>query len=206
MFIHPHVIIADDHSMIRKGIKLLLVTQLACKNIYEVNSCSSLLNELKKNTSSHLILDVIFSDGTAIEIVPIIRNLYPALKIMIFSMQLSEVYADAFKQYNIHYYLHKSSNEDETITYIRKFINNEPATFTQSSTTVSNKNPFSSLAPRELEILHYLLNGHKTNRIAQELNLSNSTVSTIKGRIFEKTETNSIAQMLELAMLYNISF
>jgi len=206
MSLSPHVIIADDHSMIRKGIKLLLVTQLGCKNIYEANSCNSLLNELKKGIGTHLILDIIFSDGTAIEIVPTIRELYPNLKIMIFSMQLTEVYAEAFKQYKVHYYLQKSSSEEETIHYIKKFLSNEVITYSYPNTTISNKNPFALLAPRELEILHYLLNGYKTNQIAETLNLSNSTVSTLKRRIFEKTETGNMAQMLELAMLYNISF
>lgn len=200
-----HVIIADDHSMIRKGLKLLLLAQLGCKHIYEVNSCNSLLNELKRGQCTHLILDVIFSDGTAIEIVPIITELYPHVKIMIFSMQLKEVYGNAFKQFNIHHYLHKTSNEEETIQYISSFLYNEPLNTDQLKHGYTT-NPFASLAPRELEILHYLLNGYKTNNIAQTLNLSDSTVSTIKKRIFEKTDTYNIAQILELALLYNISY
>jgi DNA-binding NarL/FixJ family response regulator len=148
---------------------------------------------------------MIFSDGTALEIVPTLRKLYPDLKIMIFSMQLSEVYADAFKQYNIYYYLNKSQEEDKSLLYIQKFLNNEPAPVEDVGELVQ-KNPFSILAPRELEILHYLLNGHHTNDIANTLNLSTSTISTVKKRIFDKTETESITQLLELALLYNISF
>lgn len=201
----PHVIIADDHSMIRKGIKLVLMTQLGCKNVYEVSSCNELLNELKKKTCTHLLLDVIFSDGTALEVVPVIRELYPDVKILIFTMQLGEVYAEAFKQYNIYHYINKSSNEEETIHYIKRFLNDEPITYNNTNTSFVT-NPFSTLAPRELEILHYLLNGHQTQNIATTLNLSNSTVSTVKKRIFEKTDTVNIAQLVELALLYNISF
>ncbi len=201
----PYIIIADDHSMIRKGMKLLLRSQLHCKNVTEVNSCNGLMNELKHGPCSHLILDMIFSDGTALEIVPTIRKLYPDLRIMIFSMQLSEVYADAFKQYNIHYYLNKSQEEDKSLQYIQKFLNDEPVPVEDIDELVQ-KNPFTVLAPRELEILHYLLNGHHTNDIANTLNLSTSTISTVKKRIFDKTETESITQLLELALLYNISF
>lgn len=201
----PEIIIADDHSMVRKGMKLLLITQLGCKNIYEANSCNELLNELKSRPCTHLILDFIFSDGTALEIVPVIKELYPEIRIMIFTMQLDEVYSEAFKQYNIHYYLNKSSNEENTIFYLRKFLNDEAYNFQHVNSTFQ-KNPFSALAPRELEILHYLLNGYKTNNISRNLNLSNSTVSTVKKRIFEKTETFNITQLLELALLYNINF
>ncbi len=201
----PYIIIADDHSMIRKGIKLLLMSQLGYRNVTEAGSCNELMNELKKNQCSHLILDVIFSDGTALEVIPGIRELYPSLRIMVFSMQLTEVYAEAFKQYGVEYYLNKSTNEDDTLQYIRRFLNNESFKPAQSL-AASAQNPFTLLSPRELEILHYLLNGHKTIDIAQNLNLSNSTVSTIKKRILEKTDTQSTTQLLELALLYNISF
>lgn len=201
----PDIIIADDHSMIRKGMKLLLRSQLNCKNVTEVSSCNGLMVELKNRVCTHLILDMIFSDGTALEIVPVIRKLYPDLKIMIFSMQLGEVYADAFRQYNVHYYLNKSQDEDRSLLYIRRFLNNESVPQADSH-DLAQKNPFTSLAPRELEILHYLLNGHHTNNIANTLNLSTSTISTVKKRIFEKTDTENITQLLELALLYNISF
>ena len=185
--------------------KLLLKSQLGCKNVTEVSSCNELMNELQKKSCTHLILDVIFSDGTALEVAPVIKKLYPELRIMIFSQQLEEVYSEAFKQYNIHYYLSKSANEDITLLYTKRFIHNELAPLTDSK-ELFQRNPFTVLAPRELEILHYLLNGHHTNDIAKILNLSTSTISTVKKRIFEKTETETITQLLELALLYNISF
>jgi len=201
----PNIIIADDHSMIRKGMKMLLRSQLNHKNVIEVSSCNGLMNELKQNACTHLILDIIFSDGTALEVIPAIRRLYPEIKILIFSMQLAEVYADAFRQYDVHYYLSKSTNEEKSLQYINRFLNNEPID-ARDSNELFQKNPFTILAPRELEILHYLLNGHSTNNIAKTLNLSSSTISTLKKRIFEKTETDTVTQLLELAMLYNISF
>ena len=200
----PYIIIADDHSMIRKGLKLLLMSQLQYRNIYEASSCNGLMKELKNNKCTHLILDVIFSDGTALEVVPAIRKLYPDIRIMIFSMQLKEVYADAFKQFDIYYYLNKSQDEHVSLEIINRFLNDIPPV--RDGEELHQRNPFSSLAPRELEILHYLLNGYQTNNIANTLNLSTSTISTVKKRIFEKTETENITQLLELALLYNISF
>lgn len=161
--------------------------------------------ELMKKKCTHLLLDIIFSDGTALEVIGNIRRLYPTVKTMIFSMQLAEVYAEAFRQYDVHYFLPKSSTEEHTISMLTKFLNNEEAPV-HSNAPLLPKNPFAALSPRELEITHYLLNGHQTKEIAKNLNLGMSTVSTIKKRVFEKTETDNLKQLMELASLYDINF
>lgn len=198
-----NIIVADDHSMVRKGIRLLLNARLNCKIVNEVDSCNALMNELKKGGTTHVILDVIFTDGTSLEIVPIIRRLYPAVKIMIYSMLPVDIYAEAFRQYDIQYYLSKSANEQETVNYIKRFLENTP---NPVHSKIIDGNLFSLLAPRELEVLHYLLNGYKTSDIAKTLNLGNSTVSTMKSRIFEKTHTSSLAQLFEMASVNNLNF
>jgi len=199
-----NIIIADDHSMIRKGIKLILKTTFGYHNIIEVGSCVDLMSELRKKECTHLLLDIIFPDGTALEIIPNIINLFPDIKIMMFTMQSPVVYGDVFKQYGIHSYLPKSLNEEQTISHLRKFFNNEP--ILTSNELLLPKNPFSSLSPRELEVLHYILNSHQTKTISDFLNLRMSTISTLKKRIFEKTRTENLTQLLELANLYDINF
>lgn len=201
----PTIIIADDHSMVRKGTKLLLQAGMGYKDVHEASSCNELMALLMKKQCTHLLLDIILSDGTALEIIGNIKSLYPDLRVMVFSMQLAEVYADAFRQYDVHYFLHKSSSEEHTVSLLKKFLNNEEAPLPESQ-AASQKNPFSLLSPRELEVIHYLLNGHQTKDIARTLNLSMSTVSTLKKRIFEKTETENFKQLLELASLYDINF
>ncbi|MCB9047480.1 MAG: response regulator transcription factor [Chitinophagales bacterium] len=201
----PSIIIADDHSMIRKGMKLLLQASLGYTDVRETTTCNALMMELMKRDCSHLILDIIFSDGTALEVIGNIRRLYPSLNVMVFSMQLAEVYAEAFRQYDVHYFMSKSSSEEMTIMMLKKFLHNEAPPVIEMN-AINQKNPFSSLSPRELEVIHYLLNGHQTKAIAKTLNLGMSTVSTLKKRIFEKTETENLKQLMELASLYDINF
>lgn len=200
-----NIIIADDHSMIRKGVKLILKTILGYDNITEVRSCNELMREMRKRECTHLLLDIIFPDGTALEIIPNIVQLYPSIKIMMFSMQSPGVYSEVFRQYGINYYLPKSVSEEDTIMYLKKFFSDE---FIQplENNVFSNKTPFSTLSPRELEVLHYILNGHHTKTISELLNLSMSTVSTLKKRIYEKTGTENLTQLLEQANLHNINF
>ena len=116
----PTILIADDHSIIRKGLKLYIQLNLNFTNITEVDTCNSLMNELVKKKYTHLVLDLILSDGSTLEVIPNIRRVYPELKIMIFSMQPNEVYGEALKQYGITNYLFKSVGEEEIVEIIQK--------------------------------------------------------------------------------------
>jgi two-component system, NarL family, invasion response regulator UvrY len=200
----PNILLADDHSMIRKGLKLYLQLNLGYKNIQEVASCNDLMSELHKKNQTHLILDIILSDGSTLEIIPVIRKLYPTLNILIFSMQPQEVYGEALKQYGINYYLSKSVGEDEIIQVLQRFLHNEQ--LVSKAKLPQQENPFSTLAPRELEILHYVLKGMGTKMIADTLNLKMNTISTIKNRIFEKTTASNLRELIELATLYNVNY
>jgi two-component system invasion response regulator UvrY len=199
------VLIADDHSMIRKGLKLFLQMYNENSIIHEVGTCNDLMKELIKNKYTHLILDIIMPDGNTLEVIPNIRKVYPELQIMIFSMQPPEIYADALKQYGITNYMSKSLEEDQIIEGLSKFMSNQPAV-SMIGKTITPLNPFSQLAPRELEILHYVLRGLRTKEIGDTLNLKMSTISTIKHRIFEKTGAGNFKELLELASLYNLNY
>lgn len=199
------ILIADDHSMIRKGLKLYMQMNLGYSNIQEVGSCNELMKELVKKKYTHLVLDIILSDGSTLEVIPNIRRVYPDLQLLVFSMQPAEIYGEALKQYGIQYYLSKSSGEDEIINVLQKFLQNE-LTAPRPTGIQNADNPFTLLAPRELEILHYVLKGIGTKNIAETLNLKMNTVSTIKNRIYEKTKASNIKELIELATLYNVNY
>ena len=199
------ILIADDHSMIRKGLKLYMQMNLGYSNIQEVGNCNELMNELVKKKYTHLVLDIILSDGSTLEVIPNITRVFPDLQILVFSMQPAEIYGEALKQYGIQYYLSKSSGEDEIISVLQKFLQNE-LTASRPTGIQNVHNPFTLLAPRELEILHYVLKGIGTKNIAETLNLKMNTVSTIKNRIYEKTKASNIKELIELATLYNVNY
>ena len=201
----PEILIADDHSMIRKGLKLYMQVNLGYSNIQEVGSCNELMKELVKKKYTHLVLDIILSDGSTLEVIPNITRVFPDLQILVFSMQPAEIYGEALKQYGIRYYLSKSSGEDEIISVLQKFLQNE-LTASRPTGIQNADNPFTLLAPRELEILHYVLKGIGTKNIAETLNLKMNTVSTIKNRIYEKTKASNIKELIELATLYNVNY
>jgi len=200
----PKILIADDHSMIRKGLKLNMQLTLGYTDIHEVATCNDLMKELVKNKYTHLVLDIILSDGSTLEVIPNIRRVYPDLHILVFSMQPAEIYGEALKQYGINYYMSKSVGEEEMIQILQKFMHNEEPV--RKNNIQHQDNPFKALAPRELEILHYVLKGIGTKDIAETLNLKMNTISTIKTRIFEKTTASNIKELMELATLYNVNY
>lgn len=201
----PQILLADDHSMIRKGLKLLLQLHFGFTDVSEVVSCNELMKDLTKKRYTHLILDIILSDGSTLEILPNIRRVYPELRVMAFSMQPAEVYGKALRQYGIEHYLPKTTPEEETIRLLKRFLQNEQP-LRESAPLKYPNNPFSALAPRELEILHYVLKGFGTKEIAETLNVRMNTVSTVKNRIFEKTHTGNLKELIELATLYNVNY
>ena len=200
----PKILIADDHSMIRKGLKLHMQLTLGYTDIQEVATCNDLMRELVKNKYTHLVLDIILSDGSTLEVIPNIRRVYPDLHILVFSMQPAEIYGEALKQYGIHHYMSKSVGEEEMVHMLQKFLHNEEPV--RRNNIHHPDNPFTMLAPRELEILHYILKGIGTKDIADTLNLKMNTISTIKNRIFEKTTAVNIKELMELATLYNVNY
>jgi two-component system, NarL family, invasion response regulator UvrY len=205
MIQQPQILLADDHSMIRKGLKLYLQLDLGFTDITEVSTCGELMKDLVKNKYTHLVLDIILSDGSTLEVIPNIRRVYPDLNILIFSMQPPEIYGEALKQYGIYNYLSKSSGEEEILRTLRLFVNNEFPVKKQNGISVEG-NPFTTLAPRELEILHYVLKGVGTKEISDTLNLKMSTISTLKNRIYEETNAGNIKELMELASLYNVNY
>jgi DNA-binding NarL/FixJ family response regulator len=199
------ILICDDHSMIRKGLKLYLQLNLGLSDVGESASCNELMVALQRKIYTHLVLDIILADGSTLEVIPAIRNLYPDLQIMVFSMQPAEIYGEALKQYGIQNYLSKSAGEDEILSALSQFLHNELPLATHPGKS-RHQNPFTNLSPRELEVLHYLLKGIGTKEVSELLNIKMSTVSTLKTRIFEKTASNNIKDLIQLATLYNVNY
>jgi len=197
------LLIADDHSMTRKGLKLLVECHIGKEWVQEVWTCNQLMKELQSKTYTHLILDIFLSDGSTLEVIPAIRNLYPDLEILIFSMQPIAVYERALMPFRIRYFVSKEANEVETLRLMGQFLTNQrpvPLHVKEEETL-----PFSGMPAREMDVLHYLLKGWKTTQIADTLNLSVSTVSTLKSRIFERTRTRNVIELMELASIHNVN-
>lgn len=197
------ILIADDHSIVKMGLTAIL-NRMGVLNVDTVNSIEELKAEIEKSTYTHLILDIIMPDGNSLELIESINTKFPKLSILVHSMQPIEVYGKIANKFNIHSYLHKGASESEINYQLELFVKNQPLNLKRK--LEDSVNPFSTLAVRELEILHYLLNGHRTKEIAASLGLKMNTVSTIKSNIFEKVKAESFTHLLQLAHVHQISY
>jgi len=193
------ILIADDHLTVAFGLKGLIESYFGYTNIESVRSCSKIMEELKSHEYTHLILDIGLSDGSAMEILPNIRKLYPSLHIMVYSAKPAAAYKKAFAKYGIQHYLSKEEEIEATNSGLRSFFSNHPMRLVEST-----ENPFSKLSPRELEVFSYLIEGKSGNEIAAALGLAKNTVSVYRGNIHEKTETKNVAELINLAIAYNM--
>lgn len=193
--------------MTLKGLRLL-VDHVTHAMTREVGSCAQLMKELSTTPFTHLILDIMLADGSALEVIPTIRSLYPQLEIMIFSGQPAALYRKALTRYRINFVLSKGMQEKETLELLRQFLNERHHRIPNdvSLTEIPRKTdiPFAGMPAREIDVLQYLLKGWRTGQIAETLNLSVSTISTLKSRIFERTQTSNIKELMDLALLHQV--
>jgi DNA-binding NarL/FixJ family response regulator len=183
------VLIADDHTIIFSGIKLILNLNLNIKNIVECSQLSSLLPTIEKENPTHIILDVTFPEGSSITLIEKIIERHPETRILLFSMHPEVMFQRILSKYKIDY-CEKKTSEIEITRRFSEFFNGV-------SVPRLNKKPLIK-GKRENQILHMLMEGKSTLSIATELGIKSNTVSTIKARIFHKLNVTNIVELVQL--------
>lgn len=200
----PSVLTADDHTIVRTGLHMLLQLRFGIAQFYEADSCAELLASVRRHKPTHLIVDSIFKDGNSLELMPALTALFPGLRVMVYSMLPAEVYAPAFRKYGVRHYLHKGSAQEAIEAMLQQFLF-APLPSAPIADATASDNPFAQLSPRELEVLQYLLRGAAIGDTATALNLHKNTVSTLKSRIFEKTGAANLKDLIDKATAHQIN-
>jgi DNA-binding NarL/FixJ family response regulator len=204
------LMIADDHVIIWRGLKFLMDQQFNIRDTTKATSCLEVMQELKNDHFTHLILDLQLLDDTAMTVLPEIRQNYPDLAILVFTMNPEELYARRLLDMGVRGFLSKLSPEEEVIRALqlfftdRVYISNtlQEKIRGQESKAKSN-NPLELLSERETDVLNYLLQGERVSAIAQRMHLKVSTVATFKARIFDKTGVENLLDLQRVAKLHS---
>lgn len=183
------VLIADDHTIIFSGIKLILTMNLNIKNIVECSQLSMLLPTIEKEKPTHIILDVTFPEGSSISLVEKIIERNPETRILLFSMHPEVMFQRILTRYKIDY-CEKKASEVEITRRFSEFINGVTMPRLARKPLIKGK--------RENQILQMLMEGKSTLTIATELGIKSNTVSTIKARIFHKLNVNNVVELVQL--------
>lgn len=206
----PAILLADDHAIIRLGMKFILDSQFNNCSADEVEDCKCLLEMLRKKVYSHLILDLQLQDCNVINIFSGIRSEFPELQILIYTMSPEEIFGKRLLQLGASGFLSKQSHETEVKRALRLFLMGrryisdmlQEQFRREAESIVKSQNPFVDLSEREMAVAHNLLKGKGVKEIAGELNLKSTTVATYKARIFDKMGVNNMSELHSVARMY----
>ena len=203
------VLIADDHSVVRQGVSLILKEAFEGIELGHSETVEETVEMLKKKTYDILLLDINLPGGDSIEMVNDIRSAQEKIKILMFSAYDEEQYALRYIHAGVQGYLNKLSSEDKIIDAVNTVLSGEKYISSKVKDRIYenalNKmpdNPLDSLSNRELQIAGMLAKGEGNLEIANKLDIRMSTVSTYKSRIFEKLGVNNVVSLVEKFSLY----
>lgn len=198
-------LLADDHSLIRQGMLFLIEDFDLDAEVFQATNFAQILETLKTQAIHIAILDAQFPEGNTLTILPEIRKIRPEIKILILTGLEESTHALRFINAGANGFLSKLSEEDEMKNALQKMIQDGEylSTATQSLLlkSLQNRNlinPLSSLSQRELQIAEMYAAGLGNLEIANELEIKQNTVSTMKKRLFEKLEIENIVQLIDL--------
>lgn len=199
------VIIADDHEIVREGLKAILSQENTYRIVGEAGSLEDLRRLLSDVPCDVLLLDLAFQDGSALEQIKVLKKNYPGMKVIILSAYPENEYAIKAKQAGAEAYLSKECLRTKLLEVIRgvaagaTFFKDEP--LPESRPRDSDFELVNSLlSSREYEVFIMIAKGVATKNIARDLELNSKTVSTYQRRILQKLNLNSKGQLIRFAV------
>jgi len=196
------VLIADDHTVVRKGLKQIFSVTDDIVVADEAGSGAEAISLIGRNSYDVVLLDISMPGRNGLDVLKQIRMLKPKLPVLIFSMHAEDEYAIRCYKAGAAGYLRKDSSTDEVIAAIKKvarggrYMNENLSEKLPFGWASSQEPPHGRLSDREFQIIFLLGAGKTTTEIAEELCLSAQTISTYKSRILEKMQMPSIAHVI----------
>jgi two-component system invasion response regulator UvrY len=205
------ILIADDHTIFREGLKHILAEYPDLVVADEANNGQEVLDKIWKNNYDMVLLDITMPGMTGLEVLKQLKNDKPKLPVLILSMHPEEQYAVRVIRAGASGYLTKESAPDELITAIRKisqgrkYITSSLAERLASEFEADSEKPLHDiLSDREYQVLRMIAAGKTVKHIAQELSLSIKTVSTYRTRIMEKMKMKTNAEVMHYVIKHQL--
>ncbi len=200
------VLIADNHPIIRMGVKNVLSSATGFEVVDDVSTTDELFERLKEVTPDVVMLEMDIPNINGIAALRKIKKDFPDVKVLMYSGQSEDVYALSSIRAGAFGYLSKASDIDYIISAVKKvsegsmFITNELAQrLAFDEGTQKPRRFFRKLSTREIEVLKLLASGKRNKEVAQGLNLNEKTVSTYKARLMKKLNVDNMVDLLQQA-------
>jgi two-component system invasion response regulator UvrY len=202
------ILIADDHAVVRKGIRQLLVEEYPSATIEEVGDGESLITKTKTEIWDVVICDLDMPGRSGLDAMQQIRSMHPKLPVLIMSIYPEEQYARRLLKAGAAGYLCKDAATEDLAKALhqvlqgRKYIS--PAVAQLIAGDIGQDGPdkgsHESLSNREFEIFKLIASGKSVSEIAEKLSLSSATISTHRARILVKMNLRTNAELTRYAL------
>lgn len=202
------VLIADDHTIVREGLKQIFEGISDIVVTGEAGSGPEVLEQIRKFSYDVILLDISMPGRGGLDILKQIKSEQPRLAVLILSMHPEEQYAVRVLKAGASGYLTKESASDELIAAIRKVSQGrkyisaslaEKLAFALE--THEKERPHERLSDREYQVLVMIASGKTVKEIANELSLSVKTISTYRYRILDKMQLKNNAELIRYAII-----
>lgn len=202
------VLLADDHAIVRSGVRHILQDAFPGVIVAEVGTCRELDEKMEEPDWSALVLDIAMEDRNTLDLVPGLRQKRPDCPIIVLSMYSDRQFVVRALRAGVLAYLTKDRAPEELLQAMRavlkgqRYIGESVALqlAEHAALGATSAPPHESLSPREYEVFLLLAAARSVSQIGIQLGVSVKTVSTYRSRILEKMGMSSNAQLMRYAL------
>jgi two-component system, NarL family, response regulator NreC len=201
------VVLADDHAVVRKGLRLLVDAEPDLRVVAEAGTLPDALRMAGAHRPAVIVLDLNMPGGSSLDAIPAMLELAPTTAIVVLTMQDEPSFARRALQAGALGFVLKDAAEDELLGAIRLAAEGETYLNPRLGARLATQPPESAGAPdelskREVEVLKLIALGHTNAEIAGQLYLSVRTVESHRAHIQQKTLQSSRAELVQYALAH----
>lgn len=201
------VLIADDHPLVRSGLKHVLEQEPDFATPAEAQDATQVLEKIKEKPWDAVILDIAMPGRSGLETLSEVKRLHPNLPVLILSMHSEEQFAVRAIKAGASGYLTKSNAPEELVRAIRQIVAGKKYVSSSLAEVLANviesgeqRSLHDILSDREYHVVCAIASGKSISQIAEETSLSVKTVSTYRARALEKMNMRTNAELTRYAI------
>ncbi|MFL5744780.1 MAG: response regulator [Niastella sp.] len=206
------ILIADDHTIVRTGLSVLIQSEYLNVQIDECSDGNCAWEKIQSTPYDLFIMDINMPVTDSVNLLKNIFSVQPQLKVLILSMSSEEIYAKKYLQLGALGFVNKESDSTEIRRAITTVMNNrkyfspklQELITRQAEEGSPAKSAFENLSARELEVMTHLVEGRNVSEIAVILSVHISTASTHKASILQKLKVKNVIELTTLVKRFDI--
>ena len=206
------VLIADDHALVRAGIRALVERIDGVVVVGEAGKGSEALELVRQLSPDLLLLDITMPDGNGFDVLDHLTKHYPEIRVIVLTVHEAGEYAIRAVREGAAGYLPKSAASTEledairTVVTGKRYISPETAqnTIIEQGSRGTKRDLLATLSPRQREVLRLIAEGRTTKQIARELEISVKTVETHRAQLMERLGIHDVAGLVRYAIIVGI--